>query len=118
MKLKRTSLCALVVVALVLLLTLAAPAATVNCSGVPAWAPNTAFTAGQLVTFSGSEYKCVQSHTSQVGWEPPNVPALWSLQGSCGSATPTPTATPTATKKPTVTPTPTATPTPSPNVCK
>ena len=25
----------------------------------------------------GTEYKCLQAHTSQAGWEPPNVPALW-----------------------------------------
>jgi chitinase len=24
-------------------------------------------------------YRCLQSHTSLVGWEPPNVPALWQL---------------------------------------
>ena len=24
-----------------------------------------------------SLYKCVQAHTSQIGWEPSNVPALW-----------------------------------------
>ena len=29
------------------------------------------------VRYSGKLYKCVQSHTSQTGWEPPNVPALW-----------------------------------------
>ncbi|HEV2990078.1 MAG TPA: carbohydrate-binding protein [Candidatus Angelobacter sp.] len=44
---------------------------------VPAWQPNTTYTAGTLVTFNGQEFKCLQSHTSQVGWEPPNVPALW-----------------------------------------
>lgn len=44
---------------------------------VPAWQPNTNYTAGTLVTFNGQEFKCIQSHTSQVGWEPPNVPALW-----------------------------------------
>lgn len=32
---------------------------------------------GDVVTYQGSEYRCLQSHTSQVGWEPPNVPALW-----------------------------------------
>ena len=41
------------------------------------WAPNTAYTAGQLVTYQGPTYKCIQSHTSLTGWEPPNVPALW-----------------------------------------
>ncbi|WP_349290090.1 carbohydrate-binding protein [Thermoanaerobacterium thermosaccharolyticum] len=25
-------------------------------------------------------YKCIQAHTSLVGWEPPNVPALWQVQ--------------------------------------
>lgn len=24
-------------------------------------------------------YRCIQAHTSQVGWEPPNVPALWEV---------------------------------------
>lgn len=46
---------------------------------IPAWAPNTAYAVGALVTFNGQEYKCIQAHTSQVGWEPPNVPALWQL---------------------------------------
>lgn len=32
---------------------------------------------GDVVTYNGTEYRCLQSHTSQVGWEPPNVPALW-----------------------------------------
>ncbi|MEV0235285.1 glycosyl hydrolase family 18 protein [Nonomuraea sp. NPDC050786] len=42
-----------------------------------AWAPWTAYTAGTHVTYNGVEYECIQSHTSQPGWEPPNVPALW-----------------------------------------
>ncbi|WP_157250004.1 M4 family metallopeptidase [Nonomuraea typhae] len=41
------------------------------------WAPFTAYTAGQIVTYQGSRYQCRQSHTSQPGWEPPNVLALW-----------------------------------------
>jgi hypothetical protein len=36
-----------------------------------------AYTVGDEVTYNGVTYKCRQSHTSQVGWEPPNVPALW-----------------------------------------
>ena len=36
----------------------------------PAWAVDTAYAADQL-------YRCVQAHTAQDGWEPPNVPALW-----------------------------------------
>ena len=57
---------------------------------------------------SNVEYKCIQAHTSQVGWEPPNVPALW--QPVSGSPTPTPTPVPTATPTPTPAPTPTPTP--------
>src|SRR5229473_1797439 len=44
---------------------------------IPNWAPNTSYSVGALVMFNGVEYKCIQAHTSQVGWEPPNVPALW-----------------------------------------
>jgi len=109
---KRTSIVTAAIAALVLLFALAAPAATVNCSAVPAWAPNTSYTAGQLVTYSGSEYKCIQSHTSLTGWEPPNVQALWGLQGTCSTG-PTPTPTPTV-KPPTPTPTATVKPTPTP----
>ena len=115
---KRTTL--VILIAAVLLLTAMAPAATVNCSGVAAWSGNSvAYAVGQLVTYNGSEYKCIQAHTSQAGWDPADVPALWGLQGTCTTgATPTPTAKPTATAtaKPTATPTPkpTATPTPKP----
>lgn len=58
-----------------------------------AWAPNVAYTTGDTVTYNGTTYTCVQSHTSLTGWEPPNVPALWSSGGSSGGgtvATPTP----------------------------
>ena len=47
--------------------------------GGTAWAPNVHYTVGQVVTFGGRRYACVQSHTSLTGWEPPNVPALWRL---------------------------------------
>jgi chitin-binding protein len=43
------------------------------------WKPNTAYATGSLVAYNGHTYKCIQGHTSQVGWEPPNVPALWGL---------------------------------------
>lgn len=52
--------------------------------GVSAWQVNTAYTAGQLVTYNGKTYKCLQPHTSLAGWEPSNVPALWQLQGGHG----------------------------------
>ncbi|MEF2968419.1 lytic polysaccharide monooxygenase [Paenibacillus sp. M1] len=53
--------------------TAAAPAAQ-------PWAANTAYTTGTLVSYNGSIYECRQAHTSLVGWEPPNVPALWLLK--------------------------------------
>lgn len=44
---------------------------------VPAWAPGAAYPVGHLVTHGGATYRCAQAHTSQTGWEPPAVPALW-----------------------------------------
>ncbi|WP_214412222.1 glycosyl hydrolase family 18 protein [Sphaerisporangium fuscum] len=58
----------------------------------PAWAPNTAYTAGQVVSYNGVDYKCLQSHTSLPGWEPPNVPALWQPTTGGGSDTTAPSA--------------------------
>src|SRR3989441_13001872 len=84
---------------------------------IPNWAPNTAYAVGALVMYNNVEYKCIQGHTSQVGWEPPNVPALWQPVSGSPGPTPTPTPTPTATPtppKPTPTPTPKPTPTPTP----
>lgn len=47
-----------------------------------AWAPNVAYQANDTVTYGGNTYKALQAHTSLVGWEPTNVPALWQqLQG-------------------------------------
>ena len=45
----------------------------------PAWVPNHAYVIGDRVSYAGHNYRCIQSHTSLVGWEPPNVPALWQL---------------------------------------
>ena len=49
----------------------------VSAQTIPTWQPNTAYTVGSLVLYDVQEYQCIQSHTSEVGWEPPNVPALW-----------------------------------------
>ncbi len=43
----------------------------------PAWTAGTAYELEVRVRCGGKLYKCVQAHTSQAGWEPPNVPALW-----------------------------------------
>ena len=35
------------------------------------------YAVGDRRRFSDALYKCAQAHTSQTGWEPTNVPALW-----------------------------------------
>ncbi|WP_088835348.1 fibronectin type III domain-containing protein [Paenibacillus tyrfis] len=60
--------------------------------GAAEWQPNTAYKAGDVVTYSGQTYTCLQPHTSLTGWEPPNVPALWKAGGSGGTDTQPPTA--------------------------
>lgn len=52
-------------------------AKTDSTSSAQPWAPNTAYKAGDLVIYNGITYKCIQAHTSLIGWEPPVVPALW-----------------------------------------
>lgn len=43
------------------------------------WTPGAPVVAGDLRTYGGSVWRCVQGHTPQTGWEPPGVPALWAL---------------------------------------
>lgn len=43
----------------------------------PAWKPGIAVTPGQKYTYNGVTYEVVQAHTTQAGWEPSAVPALW-----------------------------------------
>ncbi|WP_244454043.1 carbohydrate-binding protein [Micromonospora echinofusca] len=45
--------------------------------GGTTWQAGTTYAAGATVTYAGLSYQCLQGHTAQVGWEPPNVPALW-----------------------------------------
>ena len=47
--------------------------------GGEAWKAGTSYKQGDIVTFSGKEYKCLQPHSALTGWEPANVPALWSV---------------------------------------
>ncbi len=48
-------------------------------SGNTAWKPYTAYKLGEIVSYNNKNYKCIQPHTSLPGWEPANIPALWSL---------------------------------------
>ncbi|MCX4985223.1 carbohydrate-binding protein [Streptomyces sp. NBC_00572] len=41
------------------------------------WAAGKVYVAGDVVTYGGASYRCLQGHQAQAGWQPPNVPALW-----------------------------------------
>lgn len=41
------------------------------------WVAGEAVVAGDRRWYDAIEYEAVQPHTTQAGWEPPNVPALW-----------------------------------------
>jgi chitinase len=56
--------------------TTASPSPT-STGAYPAWVANHAYAVGDRVSYAGHNYQCIQAHTSLVGWEPPNVPALW-----------------------------------------
>ena len=43
----------------------------------PEWASDTDYTAGYKVRRGGRLWRCIQAHTSQIGWEPENVASLW-----------------------------------------
>lgn len=43
----------------------------------PLWATGIAYEADQRIRYGEKLYRCVQAHTSQEGWEPPAVPALF-----------------------------------------
>ncbi|MEU6784357.1 carbohydrate-binding protein [Nonomuraea angiospora] len=66
--------------------TTAAPAAFGAVQQMAAaWAPWTSYAIGAVVTYNGVDYVCIQAHTSQPGWEPPNVPALWKVGSGGGN---------------------------------
>lgn len=43
----------------------------------PEWEPAKDYKIDEKVQYDKRLFKCLQSHTSQLGWEPTNVPALW-----------------------------------------
>lgn len=43
------------------------------------WAAGTTYAVNDEVTYLGVSYRCIQAHTAIVGWQPPNVPALWEV---------------------------------------
>lgn len=47
--------------------------------GIPQWVAGEAVEVGEQRIYEGVTYQVIQAHTTLVGWEPPNVPALWSV---------------------------------------
>lgn len=43
----------------------------------PTWKADTAYALDVRIRYGGKLYKCVQAHTSQAAWIPPETPALW-----------------------------------------
>ncbi|EFM12166.1 glycoside hydrolase family 18 [Paenibacillus curdlanolyticus YK9] len=84
LRITRTLLTLVLSIALVLVFIPAAASAADR----GAWAPNVSYAVNDTVTYSGTTYKCIQSHTSLVGWEPPVVPALWGPVAGGGDVTP------------------------------
>lgn len=66
-----------VIIMFVMVFTLSSHAAVK--AAYPAWQAGTAYKVGDIVSYGDSNYQCIQAHTALTGWEPPIVPALWSL---------------------------------------
>lgn len=44
----------------------------------PHWnADNVSYTEGTRIQYNNLLYKCLQTHTSQISWDPANTPSLW-----------------------------------------
>lgn len=50
---------------------------TAMAEAFPAWEAGESVEVDDLRSHDGKLYRCVQAHTTQEGWEPSNVPALW-----------------------------------------
>ena len=50
----------------------------------PAWAAGMDYAMDVRVRYGDKLYKCVQAHTSQAQWTPPDTPALWTAVAEPG----------------------------------
>lgn len=48
------------------------------------WAAGESYYIGDIRSYDGTLYKCIQSHTAAEGWEPPNTPSLWEVYEESG----------------------------------
>jgi hypothetical protein len=53
---------------------------SINNLTVEAWGVGVKYDVGTVVEYNNSNYKCIQAHTAESSWAPPNVPALWQKQ--------------------------------------
>ena len=44
------------------------------------WSTGVAYALGDVRSYGGKVYECIQAHSSQVDWHPDAVPALWALR--------------------------------------
>src|SRR6185436_12556862 len=51
------------------------------CTKGADWAENTQYEIGALAAFQGITYRCIHSHQSKIGSEPPNAPEFWETAG-------------------------------------
>lgn len=49
-------------------------------SDVEKWGANILYKAGDIVSYEGINYRCIQTHTSLIGWEPINTPTFGKKQ--------------------------------------
>lgn len=54
----------------------------------PEWTSGTAYETGFKVSRGGRLWRVIQSHTSQIGWEPENAPSLWEQINETHEGTP------------------------------
>lgn len=45
----------------------------------PAWISGDPVAIGTLRAYAGQTWRAIQAHSTLAGWEPPNVPALWTM---------------------------------------
>jgi len=57
--------------------------------GATQWEAGANYSVGDVRVWLGITYTCLQAHTAIVGWEPPNVPALWQVGGTVTPTDPT-----------------------------
>jgi hypothetical protein len=52
---------------------------TTGGGGIQEWIVGEQVAVGDLRTYEGTTYVCIQGHTTLAGWTPPAVPALWGV---------------------------------------